>query len=148
MCIRDRASALILNSNTTQLEVLAADAATQSGVISETGGARPLEKIGTGTLTFSGANTFTGDMTVSAGTLNLSGGSALADSVKLILASGATVNVDSAETIGELAANGGVTNLNAVLTAGGLSGAAGSVVGTALTGLVVGNASNLSLIHI
>ena len=104
----DEASALILNSGTTQLEVLAAEAATQSGVISEDV-SRPLEKIGAGTLTFSGANTFTGDMTVSAGTLVLSGGSALADSVDLILANGATVTVQTTETIASLASVAGGT---------------------------------------
>ncbi|MCU0947639.1 MAG: autotransporter-associated beta strand repeat-containing protein, partial [Porphyrobacter sp.] len=45
--------------------------ATQSGVISELGGARGFEKIGTGTLTLTGANTYTGATRISAGTLAL-----------------------------------------------------------------------------
>ncbi|MCC6006423.1 MAG: autotransporter-associated beta strand repeat-containing protein, partial [Rhodobacteraceae bacterium] len=61
---------IVIASNTTRLQVLAG-AATQSGVISEDVAGRPLEKIGDGTLTLSAANTFTGPLTVSAGTLAL-----------------------------------------------------------------------------
>nr|MBX2824183.1 autotransporter domain-containing protein [Gammaproteobacteria bacterium] len=66
-----------INSNTTQLQVTAGKSATQSGVISETGGARPLEKIGDGSLTLSAANTFSGGLTHSAGTLVIANDSAL-----------------------------------------------------------------------
>lgn len=64
------ATPIQLNSNTTQLQVLIG-AATQSGVISETGGARPLEKIGAGTLTLSGTNTYSGGTVITAGRLNV-----------------------------------------------------------------------------
>ncbi|WP_298822592.1 autotransporter-associated beta strand repeat-containing protein [uncultured Roseibium sp.] len=67
------AAPIDINSNTTQLQVLTGSA-TQSGVISETGGARPMEKIGDGTLTLTGANTYTGGTTVTAGTLQLGNG--------------------------------------------------------------------------
>ncbi len=68
------ANPIVINSNTTQLEVLGADTATQAGDISETGGARPLEKIGTGTLTLTGANTYTGSTTISGGALRIGNG--------------------------------------------------------------------------
>lgn len=63
------ATPININSNTTQLEVLNTDAATQSGVISETAGPRGFEKIGTGTLTLAANNTYSGVTVISAGTL-------------------------------------------------------------------------------
>lgn len=62
------ANPIVINSNTTQLQVLAGTA-TQAGNISEAGGARPLEKIGDGTLVLSGTNSYTGGTTVTAGIL-------------------------------------------------------------------------------
>ena len=113
------ANAVNINSNTTQLQVTTATA-TQSGVISETNGPRPLEKTGAGTLVLSGANTFTGPMTVSDGTLELQNGTALADSVAVRVASGAALTIVNTETIGSLA-GAGTVNLGALqtLTTGG-----------------------------
>jgi fibronectin-binding autotransporter adhesin len=68
---------IVLNSNDTQLEVLGTDSATQAGVISETGGARPLEKIGNGTLNLTAANTYTGGTTVRNGTLAVNSGGSI-----------------------------------------------------------------------
>lgn len=65
-----------LNSNTTQLQVLTGTA-TQSGVISEIGGARPLEKIGAGTLTLAGVNSYSGGTVITAGRLNVASSSNL-----------------------------------------------------------------------
>jgi fibronectin-binding autotransporter adhesin len=53
------ANAIIINSNTTQLQVLSGSA-TQAGAISELNGPRPLEKIGAGNLVLSGINTYSG----------------------------------------------------------------------------------------
>jgi hypothetical protein len=69
-------SALIISSATTDLEVLGTDAATQSGIISSTG-AFGFEKIGTGNLTVSRVNTYTGLTDVSAGTLTVSNAAGL-----------------------------------------------------------------------
>ena len=56
-----------------------------SGAIGETGGARSLSKIGSGTLTLSGQNTYTGPTTVRAGTLlvNTPGSLAAASAVRV-----------------------------------------------------------------
>ncbi len=62
------ASPIVIDSNTTQLQVLTGSA-TQSGDISELNGPRPLEKIGAGILTLTGNNTYAGVTTISAGTL-------------------------------------------------------------------------------
>jgi autotransporter-associated beta strand protein len=86
-----------------------------SGVISGAGG---LTKEGDGTFTLSGANTFTGDVEVQDGTLELQNGAALADTVAVIVTSPGTLAVTDAETIGSLAGDG-ATVLNADLTTGG-----------------------------
>ncbi len=102
------ANLINLNSDHTQLQA-GAGGATQSGAIGQTGGARPLEKIGAGALTLSGTNTFTGAMTVTGGTLNLAGGSALSDAAPVNIASGATLFVVHSEMVGSLGGAGSVT---------------------------------------
>ncbi|MGZ3284315.1 MAG: autotransporter-associated beta strand repeat-containing protein, partial [Xanthobacteraceae bacterium] len=66
------ANQIVVNSNTTQLQVTAG-IATQAGVISELNGPRPLEKIGAGSLVLTAANTYTGPTTVNAGALVVNG---------------------------------------------------------------------------
>jgi outer membrane autotransporter protein len=66
---------LVVNSNTTQLQVTTGTA-TQAGSISELAGPRPIEKIGAGVLVLTAANTYTGGTTISAGTLQLGNGGA------------------------------------------------------------------------
>jgi autotransporter-associated beta strand protein len=61
-----------------------------AGVISGTGG---LSKIGTGTQTLSGANTYQGNTVVSAGTLKLDATGTIANSTPLSIANGATFDV-------------------------------------------------------
>jgi autotransporter-associated beta strand protein len=68
------ANAIVIASDTTQLQTLTGVSATQSGAISESGGARPLEKTGTGTLILTGANSYSGTTTISAGTLQIGAG--------------------------------------------------------------------------
>ncbi|HET6471914.1 MAG TPA: autotransporter-associated beta strand repeat-containing protein, partial [Pseudomonadales bacterium] len=83
-----------------------------SGAASGTGG---LTKAGTGTLTLSGANSFTGATTINGGVLRASGGAAIADTSQVSLANtaGVALDVTSNETIGNLtgggAAGGNVT---------------------------------------
>jgi autotransporter-associated beta strand protein len=91
-----------------------------SGAIS---GADGIEKIGTGTLTLSGANTFAGPAVVTDGTLVLQNGAAIGDTTEVIVnatdTTSGTLEVDDAETIGSLAGNGGSVVLDADLTTGG-----------------------------
>jgi autotransporter-associated beta strand protein len=91
---------LVINSDTTKLEVATSATATQAGVISELGGARPLEKIGNGTLRLSGQNTFSGPTKVTAGKLVLAGGNAIGDSSTLTSDDGTTIELEASEKIG------------------------------------------------
>jgi autotransporter-associated beta strand protein len=110
------ATPIELNSNTTQLQVLAGSA-TQSGVIAEIGGARPLEKIGAGTLTLSGTNSYSGGTTISAGRLNIT----------------------SNANLGAIA--GGIAIGNAVLGTTGLISSARAVSLTGAAGIDVSSSS-------
>ena len=143
-------AAINLNSNDTQLQVLVGTA-TQTGVISETAGPRPLEKIGAGTLVLAGANTYSGVTTVTGGILqvsssgNLGNGAATNDlelnGGTLRATTGFTTNRDVAIT-----ANDGALSVAAgqTLTISGVfTGAAGSDLAKVGTGIlsVTGNSS-------
>ena len=100
------------------------DDTTFAGIISGDGG---LIMNGFGTLTLSGANTYTGTTEIASGTLALSGGAAVVDSGAVLLydLSDATLLLNDNETIGSLSgggALGGHVNLNGkILTVGGAS---------------------------
>ncbi|WP_280940223.1 autotransporter-associated beta strand repeat-containing protein [Aureimonas altamirensis] len=104
---------------------------TFSGVI---GGIGSVEKAGTGTLTLIGTNTIVGAVTISAGTLVLSGGSTLPDTTEFTLATGATLELaNGSQSVVNL--NGtGTVKLNAnTLTVGANNGTgmfAGAITGT------------------
>lgn len=112
------ANSVVINSDTTQFQVLAGSA-TQSGVISEENGPRPFEKIGAGELILTADSTWTGRTTISDGTLTFDGGSvALASGTDLIV--GAEDGDDGALII----ENGGAVN-----NAEGVIGSAVDAVG-------------------
>ncbi|BCW87590.1 hypothetical protein sos41_07200 [Alphaproteobacteria bacterium SO-S41] len=91
---------------------------TFSGAIS---GTSTVAKMGTGEVTFSGVNTYTGRTSILQGTLTVTGGAALSDVGQVSVISGATFNVAASEAIGSLDGTGGsfVTLAGATLTAGG-----------------------------
>src|SRR5262245_13898340 len=95
------ANPIVINSNTTQFQVLDGPA-TQSGVISELNGPRPLEKIGAGTLVLTAVNTYTGPTTISAGALIVNG--SIANSA-VTVNSGATLA--GSGTVGATTVNSG-----------------------------------------
>ena len=86
-------------------------------VVDSAGGATSLFKSGAGTWTLSGTTTHTGSNSINSGVLALSNGTALADTATVVLSNtaGATLRIDSSETIGSLqggGAAGGNVNLN------------------------------------
>lgn len=73
---------------------------TFDGILQDKVGSLALTKIGNGTLTLAGANTYTGDTTVSGGTLALTGAS-IEDTAKLVI-NGGIVDVSGNEVVGAL----------------------------------------------
>ena len=94
-----------------------------------------------GTLELSGANSYTGLTTVSAGTLRLAGGAAIADSGAVNLStSGATLRLLANETIGSLTGIAGTSVIlqnNSTLTTGDANN-------TTFAGVMSGTGGNLS----
>ncbi len=92
---------------------------TMTAPIGENVGPFNLTKAGAGTLILAGNNTYTGSTTVSAGTLELQGGSAIANTGEVTMANvaGATLVVTNSETIGSLN-GGGATGGNVSIAAG------------------------------
>ncbi|WP_374562614.1 putative Ig domain-containing protein [Ideonella sp.] len=86
---------------------------TLSGVVS---GSAALTKSGASTLTLSASNTYSGAFSVTAGTLTLSGGAALADTATVALSSGTTLSLSNNETIGALSGAGSVSLSSNTLT--------------------------------
>jgi autotransporter-associated beta strand protein len=99
------------------------------GVISGTGG---LDKAGTGTLTLSGANTFTGATTVGAGTLQYGAANALSNNTVVTVAQGATLDLNGNNAAitglrgdGNVTLGGGTLTVNTGFFNGHISGAGG-----------------------
>ena len=111
------------------------------GVLADGSGALALTKIGTGTITISGANTYTGGTIVNAGTLtlgasnSLSSGTVTVDGATAILALGA--NSDTVGTV-TLANGGTISGTGALSTTGTFELQSGTVSG------VLGGSGNLN----
>jgi autotransporter-associated beta strand protein len=123
-----------------------------SGNITGAGG---IAKTGAGSLVLSGSNNFSGDVTISNGTLALTNGNALGNDPLITVDSGATLAVLGSETVGRFTGAGGVTIAsNQTLTtsygsasnafAGTISGAGGLTKAGNGTLTLSGNNSGLS----
>ncbi len=111
------AAPIDVTDDTTQLHV-STGTATQSGIISESGGPHPIEKTGGGTLVLSGANTYSGGTKITAGTIQLGGVAGSIGTGGLDTTSAGTFDLNSHDqTVTTLAGTGGeVTNSAATTT--------------------------------
>ncbi|WP_019429158.1 autotransporter-associated beta strand repeat-containing protein, partial [Limnohabitans sp. Rim47] len=89
-----------------------------------------MTKLGSGTLTLSGANTYSGDTNVNAGTLKVTG--TLADSTDVVVASAASYRVQASDTIQSLSGAG------AVALATGVTLITGDVNNQTISGVISG----------
>lgn len=93
------------------------NAMTLTGVIS---GAGELNKLGAGTLTLSGANTYSGATNINAGTLTSGAADVIPNNSAVTVALGANWNLNNfSETVGSIAGAGNIALGSAALTAGG-----------------------------
>ena len=106
-----------------------------------TGASGALTKIGAGTLTLSGANTYTGNTTVTLGTLALGANNVISDSSNLII-NGGTFDISTySDTVGVIT----MTNGSLIGTSGVLTGSAYNITGGTVTAqlgggtLIIGN---------
>jgi autotransporter-associated beta strand protein len=114
---QDRMDPIVLDEATapTLLDVPTAAAATQSGIISESGGSFGITKVGEGSLTLTGANTYTGPTaigseTAAGGTLIVGAGGTLGDGTSALFLGGAdTVNTGNLDLTGNSATVGSLT---------------------------------------
>ncbi|MFN4257799.1 MAG: autotransporter-associated beta strand repeat-containing protein [Gemmataceae bacterium] len=148
---------LTLTSNGTQLNVNGAITLGSGLVLTGTGtnaaingdigesGSQTVTKQGAGTWTLAGNNTYTGLTTVSAGTLQVDGGSAILDTNTVnVNVAGATLALLDDETIGTLnGVAGGIVQLNANTLTVGAGSFAGNINGSG--GLTKNTAGILTL---
>ena len=94
-----------------------------------------LTKLGSGSLTLLGANTYTGPTVVSAGTLALTGSASIANSSRIVLAGGTIFNVAGLSSTFALASGQVLSNSTSTATiAGGFNTASGTVALTYAAG--------------
>ena len=106
--ITSGARALVIGANNTST--------TFSGIISNNAGTVAIGKIGTGTLTLTGANTYTGATTIDGGTLVIGTGGALSATTAVAVNNGGTLRLDRSDTWGGHAAT---TSAPITVAAGG-----------------------------
>jgi autotransporter-associated beta strand protein len=122
------ANPIVLDSNSTQLQVTAGSA-TQAGVISELNDPRPIEKIGAGSLLLTAGSAYTGPTTVSAGALVVDGSianSAVTVNAGALLAGAGTVGATTIAS-GGVFAPGPLTRTGTMTVAGDLAFQSGAL---------------------
>ncbi|AWM37417.1 Extracellular serine protease precursor [Gemmata obscuriglobus] len=116
---------IVLNAPTTPIDVGTGLTVTLSGVISETGGARAIDKSGAGTLVLTGTNTYTGNTNLNGGTVSVAGDSNLG---------AGTINFN--QSTPTLVITGAGTIDNAILL--GVPGTVDTPVAVTLSGVISG----------
>jgi autotransporter-associated beta strand protein len=115
-----------------------------SGIIRNSSGTLSLAKIGSGTLTLSGVNTFNGNVTVSAGTLAVGNIAPLTNCSGITLAGGTTLRPDVVGAVISAPITLGASGTTSTINAPSIAGAGGiSLVPFRLNG-PIGGAGNLT----
>ena len=136
-------SSVLLGNN--NLTVGSATSTTFAGVIDGSGGIGGLVKVGTGTLTLSGANTYTGGTTINGGALSISADNNLGDAAGGLTFGGGTLqitgaNVNSVRTV-TLGAGGGTFDIGQNANLLGTIGGTGSLTKTGTGTLALSGAN-------
>ena len=97
------------------------------GAITETVGGSSITKGGLGNLTFTGVNNYSGNTTVTNGTLTLNGSASIANSPNIVVGGGATLDVSTLSSTFTL---GAAQTLSNITSTAALSGNADASVGT------------------
>jgi autotransporter-associated beta strand protein len=118
---------------------------TYAGVIADNGGTGSLVKTDAGTLTLSGANTYSGNTTINGGTLALTGSGLIGSGPKFVISSGATFDVSVVSGGYSLAAgqtlattNGGTATVNGSLNLASASVVITNVINTPTINVIGG----------
>ena len=102
-----------------EVNVDSASSLTVAGVIQDSVTATSINKTGVGTLTLTGANTYTGITTISAGELKTAANNTLSSGSAITMASGSTLNLNNFnQTIASLSGSGSANLGTATLTTG------------------------------
>ena len=119
-------------------EIAATGGITISAQIAEANAGSGITKTGTGSLTLSGANTFTGGVTLNAGTLSLGNNAALGTGALTVGAVGTAINVTgTAATF--------ANDINLTNTAGRVAFVTPNTSSTTLSGTISGGAANTGI---
>ncbi len=109
-----------------------------NGTLSESGGARSLTKAGAGTLILAGSSTRTGATFINGGTLQLAAAERIHDNSAVVVASGATFDLnDNSETVGSVA-GAGTISLGVVSSSGTKLTTGGDGTSTTFSGVITG----------
>jgi autotransporter-associated beta strand protein len=101
--------AVVLGYEGGTFDVTGGNTLTVSGVISDGGSGGTLTKTNSGTLTFTGANAYTGPTTINAGTLNAGATSALGGTSGVTVNSSGTLLISGSGTLNRINDAGGIT---------------------------------------
>jgi autotransporter-associated beta strand protein len=115
------------NSNPNILNLQGAGTGIWNGVLANSSQPLSVTMRGTGTWTLGGTNTYTGNTTISAGTLALSGNGQITNSTKIILAGGTTLDVSAMNSPFALGSSQTLSNSTSTAV---LAGNAGTGSGT------------------
>jgi autotransporter-associated beta strand protein len=116
---------------------------TFNGILSNSVGTLNLAKVGTGTITLSNANSFTGRVDVTAGTLALGNHNTLDSVSSIAIASGARLQINPSNTALNVPITLGTNGSTATITAPSAAAAGGAIVPLTINSVISGDGNLL-----